>query len=575
MLIFLIKFSYANPFAEVRQITDDKGEYTKNLELIFISPELNEKFQKIISDEYDDIRTFIKPQATTQGVKFIFYGNWKKYYPIYFPYTRKQFIENVIKKISDDKETQDKITYLIDKINGLIAEVSKENSEGYFQKIHEPIIFDDDLRPIKGKLLYFCCDDSDIKEGKIGKIGDLFDPHPYPEPDSLLISRATISFKKKEKYYPIEPIGFVGIKTKEPEGYIVLKPSYPTNPTFNKKLIKYKDKSSPIKLYLLNYFVNLFYVKNYRKIPDVSNKIGIYCGNEDKYDKIIKENFPELWNRYSKQTECEIDIERDNPCIIRGFFKIVVPTIDPKVFNVGIIPPKEKIDICNREWIGPNNEKIKLGSLENPKQKQSYSIFNLGNKKYFNPKGGEHLASFTSSENGIKIGKTQIGDKIIKTDNLAILQPLKVGGGLNSIFTLLLFGAIPEGNYSFKKGDIYYSEKISKNSSYEVLEVFGSSISESEYPKVKDDNLYIVGYSRITYDEKTARDNAYQNAIAKILGIIGETEASLSGVKTLEYEVHKLRKNNENFFVVHVLVEVPLYNFNEKIQKNLKKIYEK
>jgi len=434
VILFSLNFVSALPFAKIKQI----GE-TKDLELIFNSALLNEKFRNKINEVYDDMRTPIKPQLTEDGVKFVFFGDPEKGYAyIYEPLSREKFREDIVSELTSDTETRNKIIYLIDKVNGLIGEIAKETKVGtgdndtFIQHIYKPIVLDDNLTPISGEMAYYCCNNNEIRKGRIGKIGDLFSVPPYPKADNVIVSNVDIYFHRtKDGYYDIKPkpYGLIGIKTKK-QGYMVFQALYSSSLSkisAGDKLIRYKDLDSEVKFYLKDYMANVFYVNDYRKIPDVEdlNNIKIYCGENDEYDKAIQKEFPKLWNKYSAQLEkCTITTEKNNPCIIKGLFKLVKPRPDlgENKYIAGIIIPSERIDVCNNEIIEQEGERIKLGLLVDPKMRKDYSMFNLGNKEYFNPKAGGHLPSFTSADGAVKI-ETVNGNRIIEENNIKIIQP--------------------------------------------------------------------------------------------------------------------------------------------------------
>ena len=108
-----------------------------------------------------------------------------------------------------------------------------------------------------------------------------------------------------------------------------------------------------------------------------------------------------------------------------------------------------------------------------------------------------------------------------------------------------------------------YSSEVIKQE-YGFKEIDGNNlIDEADYPKIKDDTLFIVGYSRVFSTERGAREDAERNARLKILESYGGNGASkkmyIKNAYASKFEVHNLiNQEGKQCYAMHCLMEAPL-----------------
>jgi len=132
------------------------------------------------------------------------------------------------------------------------------------------------------------------------------------------------------------------------------------------------------------------------------------------------------------------------------------------------------------------------------------------------------------------------------------------------------------GTAHAKKPQPYQSDAIKKEWGYNIVSCRNPNlIDENQYPVIKDNKIFLVGYSRASAGEALARDMAYGNAVNKLGNLTGKNKLTLSGVFPLKHETYRLEKDGEPCYAVHTLVSCPLSNFDKKTQERLKKTSKK
>lgn len=113
------------------------------------------------------------------------------------------------------------------------------------------------------------------------------------------------------------------------------------------------------------------------------------------------------------------------------------------------------------------------------------------------------------------------------------------------------------------------SEKYGKIMSYH-----GAGIKDSEYPKITGDEVYFVTEG-VSKSEVMANQEAYHNASLAALKMSGKNRARIEGLINTGVDTYKVKKDDQEIYVVKSLFSVPLSNFSKEAQNQLIEKYGK
>ena len=138
----------------------------------------------------------------------------------------------------------------------------------------------------------------------------------------------------------------------------------------------------------------------------------------------------------------------------------------------------------------------------------------------------------------------------------------KAGKGLFTLGAIAALNLIPA---KANATESYKQDLIGKG--YDIVQVvMGDSINEKDYPQVKDDNLLVIGYSPICYNEQNADEEASRDALDRFSKISGSKKATRQ--KDISNEIYVVQKDGR-YYGYNKIVSFSLGTLDKEKQKEL------